>query len=103
MCIRDRKMKTNVVVTAPTAHKLITQFMAHDKLDAAMVYRANCSQVMDEYDLIPIDHKLATAIQNIGISKKSPYPLIMSRLIEELKSAKSKNRFIKNGFNWVNN
>jgi len=97
----EEKMNENVVVTAPTAHKLITQFMAHNKLDAVLVYRANCSQVLDEYELISIPHKLATAIQNIGISKKSKYPLMMSRLIESLKSLKSKNRYDKIGFKWA--
>ena len=99
----EDKMKENVVVTAPTAHKLITQFMAHNKLDAVLVYRANCSQVMDEYELISIAHPLATAIQNIGISKQSKYPLMMSRLIETLKSLKSKNRYSKIGFKWAVN
>ena len=99
----EEKMNTNVVVTAPNAHKLITQFMAHDKLDAALVYYANCSQVLDEYELIPIDHPLATAIQNIGISKKSKFPLMMSRLIQELKSVKSKNRYEQTGFKWIKN
>lgn len=97
----EEKMTENVVVTAPTAHKLITQFMAHDKLDAVLVYKANCSQVLDEYDLIEIPHELATAIQNIGISKQSKYPLLMSRLIESLKSVKSKNRYSKIGFKWA--
>lgn len=97
----EEKMAENVVVTAPTAHKLITQFMAHGKLDAVLVYNANCSQVLDEYELIPIDHDLSTAIQNIGISKNSPYPLLMSRLVMAIKSLKSKNRYSKNGFKWV--
>ena len=97
----EEQMKSNVIVTSPTAHELLSQYMAHDKLDAVLVYKANCSQVLDEYHIIIIDHPLATAIQNIGISKKSHYPLIMTRLVNALKSAKSKARFEQVGFKWM--
>lgn len=99
----EDKMKTNVIVTAPTAHKIITQFMAHNKLDASLVYRANCNQVLDEYELMPIAHPLATAVQNIAVSRKTDHPLMMSRLIERLKSPNAQNRYLTNGFKLVHN
>ena len=98
----EELMKQNNVNTSATAHELITQLMARDKLDAVLVYQANCLQLQDEYDQISIDNKLATAVQNIGISKDSKYPLLMSRLIDEIKSARSHARFESSGFKWVN-
>ncbi|EDM28642.1 molybdate-binding periplasmic protein [Lentisphaera araneosa HTCC2155] len=96
----EEQAKQNAIVTTPTAHELLTAFSAHDKLDAALVYTANCALLNQEYELIPIQHPLATAIQNISINKKSKYPLLMGRLIRTLKSDKSRQRFLKAGFQW---
>ena len=96
----EEQAKQNAIVTTPTAHELLTAFSAHDKLDAALVYTANCALLNQEYELIPIQHPLATAIQNISINKKSKYPLLMGRLIKTLKSDKSRQRFLKAGFQW---
>jgi ABC-type molybdate transport system substrate-binding protein len=98
--IKENMLENNIN-TSPTAHELITQFQAHNKLDAVLVYRANCIQIQDEFELIPINHKLAEAVQNIGISKRSNFPLLMSRLISEIKSARSKVRFENSGFKWT--
>jgi len=92
----------NAAVTTPTAHELVTQMTSHPKLDAVLVYVANCRYAKESCELIPINHPLAQTTQNIGASAKTPYPLLTERLINTLHaSEKSKKRFQNNGFNWI--
>ncbi len=94
-------IKNNAIVTAPTADELIDQFLADEKLDAVLVYRANWVQIEQDCELIAINHNLAKTIQNVCISKQTESPLIMKRFIEALKSNKSQMRFENSGFEWV--
>lgn len=95
-------VRDNVVVTTPTAHELVTQMASHPKLDTVLVYVANCRYVKETMDLIPIDHPLAQATQNIGVSIKTPYPLLTERLINAVHGTEiSKKRFLSSGFNWI--
>ncbi len=92
--------KKSVIVTTPTAHELILQMEGHGKLDVALVYEANCQQLTDNFELIPIDLPLARAVQNIAVSKESRYPHLTARLMQSILSAQSKERFVSNGFSW---
>ena len=95
-------VRDNVVVTTPTAHELVTQMASHPKLDAVLVYVANCRFVKETMELIPIDHPMARATQNIGTSVKTPYPLLTERLINAVHGTDvSKRRFLSSGFEWV--
>ena len=86
--------------TWPTAHELIGAMVASSKLDVAMVYRANCQNLGEEFKVIAIDDPLAEATQNIAVAKVSRYPQLTERLIEAITSAESKERFQKAGFRW---
>ena len=90
----------NVIVTTPTAHELILQVEGHHKLDAALVYEANCQQLTDQFDLIPITSDTARAVQNIAIGKKTRYPQLSTRLLSAIVSEPSRSRFLSEGFAW---
>ena len=90
----------NVIVTTPTAHELILQMEGHTKLDAALVYEANCQNLTDKFELIPIDHETAKAVQNIAVGKASHFPLLSERLLTSILSKTSKDRFLDQGFQW---
>lgn len=90
-----------VVVTTPTAHELIAQVQTHGKLDAALVYEANCQNLTGSFELVDIDHPLATAVQNIASSRENPFPQLSGRLIDAILSAESSQRFTSNGFTWL--
>ncbi|MCH8193357.1 MAG: substrate-binding domain-containing protein [Planctomycetes bacterium] len=95
-------VRDNAIVTTPTAHELVMQMTSHPKLDAVLVYVANCHFAKETCDLIPIDHPLARATQNIGASLRTPYPRLTERLMNALHSTeKSKTRFLEHGFQWV--
>ena len=95
-------VRSNAIVTTPTAHELVLQMTGHPKLDAVLVYVANCHFARETCDLIPIGHPLAKATQNIGASLRTPYPRLTERLINALHSTeKSKKRFLEYGFQWV--
>lgn len=89
----------NVRAQAPTADLLVNQLRT-GSLDAVIVYEANCSQVLDSVHFIKIEHRAAAAIQPIAVSRKSDYPHTMGRLVEAIRSAKSKTRFTAAGFDW---
>ena len=90
----------NVIVTTPTAHELILQMEGHTKLDAALVYEANCQNLTDRFELIPIDHETAKAVQNIAVGKASHFPHLSERLLTSVLSDTSKSRFLDQGFQW---
>jgi len=90
----------SVVVTTPTAHELILQMEGHTKLDVALVYEANCQQLTDKFELVPIGLPRARAVQNIAVGKETRYPHLTGRLMKAILSAQSKERFLGNGFAW---
>ena len=95
-------VQSNAIVTTPTAHELVLQMTSHPKLDAVLVYVANCHFAKETCDLIPIGHPLAKATQNIGASLRTPYPRLTERLMNALHSTeKSRTRFLEHGFQWV--
>ena len=66
------RKQQSIIVTTPTAHELILQMEGHDKLDVALVYEANCQHLGDHLEIIPIDHPLARATQNMASGKPQP-------------------------------
>ena len=95
--IRSQKA---IAVTTPTAHELILQMVGHGKLDVALVYEANCQEILEDFDLIPIDHGLARTVQNVAVARQSPYPALAGRLMDTLLSTASRARFESSGFSW---
>ena len=76
------------------------QTTGHDKLDVALVYEANCQNLSDDFEIVPVDNERAVAVQNIATSQQSLYPALISRLKQALTSATSQKRFELNGFQW---
>ena len=91
----------SIIVTTPTAHELILQMEGHDKLDVALVYEANCQHLGDNLEIIPIDHPLAKATQNMASGKTSAYPQLMERFMTTILSDQSMQSFLKQGFEWI--
>ena len=90
----------SISVLSPTAHELILQMTSHDKLDVVLVYEANCQNLPDSFEFVRLEHELAVAVQNIATARATPYPALVSRLIEAVHSATSRKRFEMQGFQW---
>ena len=86
--------------TTPTADLLVTQLRTVDILDAAIVYRANCSFIGDSAEIVPIDHPAAKALQPLAIQSQAKYPQLAERLMHAIVSTRSQSRFEKSGFRW---
>jgi len=95
------RVKLNIRVESPTAHELVLQVEAHDKLDAAMVYEANCQNLKPGLKIVPLRHPGARAVQNIAAGLDTKYPHMVQRLIEAITSLPSRERFESNGFGWL--
>lgn len=90
----------SVIVTTPTAHELVMQMTSHRKLDVVLVYRANCKNLPGNFELVPIEHERATAVQNIATARSTAYPSLAARLLQALQSETSRERFERQGFQW---
>ncbi len=95
------RKQQSIIVTTPTAHELILQMEGHDKLDVALVYEANCQHLGDHLEIIPIDHPLAKATQNMASGKTSAYPQLMERFMNTILSDQSMQSFLNQGFEWI--
>lgn len=89
----------NIRSEMPTADLLVAQVLTGG-LDASIVYAANASTSKDQLDIIRIDNPLAIARQPIAITKSGRHAALCSRLIEAIKSLRSRNRFEKLDFRW---
>ena len=88
--------------TAPNAHHLFAMMSGNDqKLDAVIVYEANCVQMGKDLEIVPIRNPRAHAVQNIAVARKTEYPYLAGRLMQAILSRDSRERFLKNGFSWV--
>jgi molybdate transport system substrate-binding protein len=95
-----QRVVENRRVSSPTADFLVTQLLAHDELDAVIVYAANCANVGDEAEVVRVDHPLAHAVQPFAIHRNDKYPQLTARLLDALTSAASRARFEAVGFRW---
>jgi hypothetical protein len=71
-----------------------------NQLHAALVYEANCQNLTDKFELIPIDRPTAKAVQNIAVGRNSEHAQMSSRLISAILSTTSRERFLGEGFSW---
>jgi molybdenum ABC transporter molybdate-binding protein len=92
-------VRKNVDVDTTTADLLVTQLIG-GALDAAVVYRVNCSQVKDKLEIIPIDVGNPIAVQPIAVSRRSRYRYLTRRLVEAITTAESRRRFEAVDFRW---
>ena len=95
-------VRANQAVTGPTAAETV-MYVVNGKLDAAIVYEANTihQAKRGNLEVIPIDDPDAIAIQPLAVGKKSDFPLLTARLMEQILSAESKKSFGEFGFKWL--
>ena len=97
--VREEVME-NVTVQTPTGDMLVNQLKA-GSLDAAVVYLSNATGSEDVLDAILITGiDCAQAVQPIAVAKTTKYNQLTSRLLEKIRSAESKERFLAHGFQW---
>jgi ABC-type molybdate transport system substrate-binding protein len=70
-------------------------------MDAAIVYRANTTLQLDKLKVMDIDDPAAKAVQPIALAKQSKHPYLAGRLMENIRAAKSRQRFEELGFRWL--
>ena len=95
-------VRKNVSVDTTTADLLVAQLLAGSaaKLDAAVVYRVNCSQVKDKLEIISIEEGNPIARQPIAVSRRSEHKYLTQRLIDAITTAESRRRFEAVDFRW---
>ena len=86
--------------TTPTADLLVAQLTTVDKLDAAIVYRANCNKIGNSAEIVDIDVSTAKAFQPLAIQVDTKYPQLSARLMQAMVSSRSRARFEESGFDW---
>ena len=92
----------NLVVDSATGDFLVNQIRT-GSLDAVIVYRSNAVNVLEHLEVIPIDLPTAFAVQPYAVGRNSDHKYLMGRLLEAVKSAESKERFLSVGFKWEAN
>ena len=97
--VYDEVLKNRL--TTPRADLLVAQMLESDKLDAVVVYRANCAFVGDRAEIVLIDHPAAIAVQPFAIHRKTQYPQLTARLLDAISTAESRERFEQAGFEWL--
>lgn len=91
---------SNVSTQTPTADLLVNQ-MRTGSLDAAVVFRANASQVEPFLDWVPIEGSDAIAMQPFAVGKHSSHKALVGRLLKAIRSTESHARFAEAGFEWI--
>lgn len=94
-------IRKNIRYEAGTAHELTMTVQTSDKLDAVVVYEANCNHLEESVQMVPIRHPDAWAVQNVAASRTTKYKQLTGRLIDALLSTRSRKRFQDNGFRWL--
>jgi len=91
----------NQKLSSATADRLVENVVIGG-VDAAIVYKANTSQQLDNLQVIPINDPSAHAVQPIAVGTNSDYKHLTARLVAALREAQSKERFESLGFEWLN-
>jgi molybdate transport system substrate-binding protein len=95
-----QEVMTNVTVQTPTGDMLVNQLQA-GALDAAVAYITNAAGKGDLLDAVQIQGiKCSVATQPFAIAEQSNHAMTMSRLLDSIQSAESKEIFLAEGFSW---
>ena len=90
----------NVAVQTPTGDMLVNQLRT-GSLDAAVVYLSNAAGAADALDAVRITGiPCSIAIQPYGTARASGHKQLSARLLEAIRTAESRERFLDNGFAW---
>lgn len=97
----------NVKTQVPTADMLVVQLQGpsggESLLDAVIVYEVNARRALDSVDIIPITEAVAPAVQPYAVARQSKYPHLARRLLDAIRAASSRERFEREGFEWMEN
>jgi len=89
----------NIILDSATGDFLVNQ-MRTGSLDAVIVYRSNAAAALDDVDLVEIDNPDALATQPFAISHATEHERTLTRLLDALSLAGSRERFNSLGFGW---
>lgn len=93
----------NREVKAATGDYLVNQILAN-AFDAVIVYRSNAQTNPDilgkRLDLVEIDAPRKSAVQPFAIARRSAHQQLLRRLLEQITTAESRQRFEALGFRW---
>ena len=89
----------NIILDSATGDFLVNQ-MRTGSLDAVIVYRSNAAAALDDVDLVEIDNPDALATQPFAISHATEHERALTRLLDALSLAGSRERFNSLGFGW---
>jgi molybdate transport system substrate-binding protein len=93
-------VRKNVVVESPAGDLLVNQLKT-GSLDAVVAYRSNVEPFKDTLDAVPVTGiPCAAPQQPIAISRTTAHPQLVRRLVEAIRSAESRERFLHLGFGW---
>lgn len=90
----------NVVVENPQGDMIAAQ-LTIGKLDAAIVYRANTVSHGAEADVVDIDAPGWVATQTYAVKEGTPFPNLIERLRERIRSVESQERYAGTGFDYL--
>ena len=94
----EQEIETNVSTKTPTADLLLNQVRVGG-LDAAIVYRANTSQVTSELEVINIQHPLARAVQPYAAARDTVHRRTVERLMDDI--SRSRSQYEAAGFRYL--
>jgi ABC-type molybdate transport system substrate-binding protein len=95
------ELMKNVAVQTPTGDMLVNQ-MQTGSLDAAVAYLSNAAGAADSLDAIRITGlQCAVATQPYAVAKNSTNKRLAERLLAAIRAETSHDRFLSEGFRWV--
>ncbi len=93
-------VKKNVKVESPSGDLLVNQLLT-GSLDAVICYVSNVKPNGDKLDYIPVTGiPCAAPQQPVAIARDSTKQKLAAKLVEYLRTAESKERFLELGFGW---
>ncbi len=96
------KVFPNLKDLPPTADRLV-EHVVLGSLDAAIVYKANTTLQREKLMVIDLPDPAALANQPIAVAKDTDHPQLAGRLVDAIRTEKSRDRFLKLGFDWSTN
>ena len=93
----EKMLESNIKAQTPSSAMLLPA-VTSASADAALVYRTDASSNLDKIDIIPVQSKLAKAIQPFSVARESQFKQLSQRLFKTV--AASRRQFEEAGFRW---
>ncbi|MGE3805033.1 MAG: molybdate ABC transporter substrate-binding protein [Gemmataceae bacterium] len=91
--------RVKVAVNTPTGDLLVNQLRAGN-LDAVIACKSNAKKAAADVDVVRIGLPDAVAVQPFAIGKDSKHKQLTARLLDALRTPRSRSRFEDTGFEW---